>query len=498
MKRVLTVRSIAIALLLCTLCVPSAVGQDNDRARLTLESGIQFYNSGDYKNALVDFDSVIQGYASSQYVDEALMWKARYFYDIEKDTPQARSIIERVIRELPGSDSAPDAYYYLGNILADSRTSMEELRDALANYERIERLYPDSEVADDALFQSGLILIDFQEYDNALAKLLRLLNDYPESDLLDRAQFEVGNCYYYLGNVRQAMVEYQQARTHYPESQVAEIALDRLTMLYRLHFAVKAVGGPLYRHDSNYKFPAQQRLDDPRYIRSIGNGIVLLADRGRDAVFGFDRGGAETMQTTMNNPTAAKSMPDGRIVAISDRKMRLGRDLPLTTSGQRPEPIRDVEAFCIGPLNRLYVWDAAKREIFIYGADEELVDTIRNDSLREIVDMEMNRFGVLYALDRRERRLNRFGADGRRTTVINRTVGRAELRDLTSLAVDSADHVYVLDRGLKRVFIFDRDMQPIGQFGFGAEVRDPISITVDDSGALYVLDRRERRILRYQ
>lgn len=468
-----------------------------DRAKRTLESGIQFYNSGDYKNAIQDFSTVINGYASSEWVDEAMLRMAIYHYEVEHDLAKARQMLEKILTEQAESNSAPDAYYYLGLFLSSGPVSAESVRDGLANYERVARLFPESDKADDALFRAGQINVAAGEFEPALAKFQRLLWDYPESNLQAEAQFAVGDCHYFMDNILQAMSEYQQVRNRYPEAPESERALDRLTLLYRLHFGVGK--GRLFGRDTSFAFSNREALDNPEYLASAGGLEVFIADEGRSLIYRVDGTGKIVDRASANRPRMVKRNLDGTPVSVADRRFKGKEVMGLAVKeGTQSEPLVDIEAAAVSPRGSYYVYDAGKVNVFRFSPDGTLEQTIRGEVLREVRDLAVDSFGFLYVLDGRERRLVKINPEGRRVFAKGPTIGGTELREPVCLAIDEANNVYILDRRLKAVFILNRNGDPLATFNIGDTVREARAIAVDSTGAILVLDRRERAVLRFK
>src|SRR5262249_14668688 len=140
------------------------------------------------------------------------------------------------------SDSAPGAYYYLGMMTLGRANGPAELEDAQAQFSRLMTLYPLSDYwVPKALQARGLVFRKAGKLEEALEAQRRVSLEYPSSDAAPAAQLELGQLLALLGQPFPAMEEFQAVRNHFPESPEARVALDRITALYRLHGAGKAV-----------------------------------------------------------------------------------------------------------------------------------------------------------------------------------------------------------------------------------------------------------------
>ena len=87
----------------------------------------------------------------------ALLEIGRYRMEVEDDDEGAREAFEQVSREHAQSVAAPGAYYYLGLLTLNRATTPAELDDALAQFSRVETLYPGTPWVPRALQASALV-----------------------------------------------------------------------------------------------------------------------------------------------------------------------------------------------------------------------------------------------------------------------------------------------------------------------------------------------------
>ena len=65
-----------------------------EQARRQFESGLEFYRAGRYAEALKDFQTVAEGYATSTVADDAMLAIAEYQLDVLHDPIAARASAE--------------------------------------------------------------------------------------------------------------------------------------------------------------------------------------------------------------------------------------------------------------------------------------------------------------------------------------------------------------------------------------------------------------------
>ena len=123
-----------------------AVAQEtpDEQARRLLENGRAYRAQGKLKQALDNFNIVVTSFPSTDSVGQALLEIGRYRMEVDGDAEKARAAFEQVTKQYPRSDAAPGAYYYLGLLTLQRATTAAELDDALAQFTRVETLYPSS------------------------------------------------------------------------------------------------------------------------------------------------------------------------------------------------------------------------------------------------------------------------------------------------------------------------------------------------------------------
>src|SRR5262249_14897199 len=129
----------------------------NVQARALLDEGRAYWTQGKLKQALENFNIIVASFPNSDSVDQALLEIGRYNLDGESDPAKAKAAFEQVAKQYPQSPGAPGAYYYLGLLNLNRATTNADLDDALAQFTRVQSLYPRSEWVPRALQATGLV-----------------------------------------------------------------------------------------------------------------------------------------------------------------------------------------------------------------------------------------------------------------------------------------------------------------------------------------------------
>ncbi len=99
--------------------------------------------------------------------------------------------------------------------------------------ERIPSDYPNSEYADDALFQLGVTYQEINKLNNAAGPLRELVQNYREkSDLVNQALIQLGLISYNQGNLQAAINYYKQVFSNNPTPEEGKLALAALEEIY--------------------------------------------------------------------------------------------------------------------------------------------------------------------------------------------------------------------------------------------------------------------------
>lgn len=96
----------------------------------------------------------------------------------------ARRAFNEFLQRYPNNSLAPDAHYYLADLLVQEN----RMEEAISAFLRIPELYPTAEKVPDALYRVGVVYISMEEYQDARQYLERVVNTYPDSDAAALAQ----------------------------------------------------------------------------------------------------------------------------------------------------------------------------------------------------------------------------------------------------------------------------------------------------------------------
>jgi len=96
----------------------------------------------------------------------------------------ARRAFQQFLQQYPNDALAPDAHYYLSDLLVQE----DRLDEAIQAFLRIPELYPTAEKVPDALYRVGVVYIALDELEDARQYLERVVNSYPGTTAAQSAQ----------------------------------------------------------------------------------------------------------------------------------------------------------------------------------------------------------------------------------------------------------------------------------------------------------------------
>jgi TolA-binding protein len=493
-----SLRTLLVLLSLMAVVAPSVPAQEGaeEQARRLLEDGRAYREQGKLKQALDNFNIVINSFSGTEAVGEALLEIGRYRMEVENDREGARKAFEEVTREHAQSPAAPGAYHYLGLLTLEGATTPQDLDDALAQFARVETLYPRSEWVPRALQAAARVHRRAGRYADAVALNRRVALEYPASDAAPRAQFEAAHALALQGEPRLAMEAFQQVRNRFPKSPWADAALDKTTALYRLY----ALPRPTFSLDPGYSVAGGNVLKDVEALLVTPEGRLWVASRKTKSAVAFDPSGQMKESLPAQDPRTLSLGPQGQLVFASKTAVRIGpRDirtfsLPPEKPGEKPEQLDEILAVALTPGGSVIVSDEDEDTVYRFDAQGGFRglfipgDTADREVRRIVVDGE----GAIVLLDREDKIVLVCDENGRTL----RKVGPGGLRNPRDVAVDAFRNIYVADED-EGVLVFNTRGELFFRIS-GEEMDKPTAIALEPSGAVLVYDDDSDRILRYR
>jgi outer membrane protein assembly factor BamD (BamD/ComL family) len=490
-------RALGAAVFSLLAAAASAQEGPDQQARRLLEDGRAYLAQGKQKQALDNFNIVVSSFPNTDAVGSALLEMGRYYMEVENDPAKARAAFEQVTKQHARDEAAPGAYYYQGLLTLNHATTAPEIEDALAQFARVETLYPASAWVPRAIAAEALAHRRAGRYPEATDLNRRVSLEYPASDAAAAAQYEIGRALALAGQPRQAMEEFQQVRNRFPKSAWAEPALQRTTALYRLFGGAK----PAFALDPSFTAGAGDLLKDVRALVVAGNGTLWIASEKTKSAVALDASGKPGQGFSAEEPRTLSLAPSGEIVTASKTAVRVGpKDIrsfttPAEKPGAQPKPVDKILAAGISPSGAVLVSDEEREAILKFDAKGEYQGTFpggRDAARRKVIRILLDGEGGIVTLDRDDKTVRVYDDAGK----VLRSVGPAGFKHPVDVAVDAFRNLYVADEETG-VHVFNPQGQPLATIAT-PELRKARALAIDATGAVLVYDDRAERVLRYR
>ena len=492
-------RALAVPALVAVLVPVSLLGQANveEQARRQFESGLEFYRAGRYIEALKDFQTVAEGYATSSVADDAMLAIAEYQLDVLRDPITARTSAETLVKRYATGDAAPMGYVVAGRATLVLDASAAGLDSALASFDRVPRLFPRSEAVAPSLYYGAEVDRRAGRPGDALDKLRRVAQSYPRTTWAARASLLESSLLLADEQPQEAMRALQRVVRRYGSGPEASMARARNTTLYRLYLRPPAQ--PSYTFSGRFITGASGKLRDVEAIALTPDGKLAVASRAGAML--LDEKGAIVRQVPATEPRQINADDRGRLMVtqklIVSRENEKGMQRLALSTGA-------------GPAGRL-LQDIASAVRLTNGdllvSDRELRTVTRFDGTgRFLSNFAAGRISRLAAggndevamLDSESRTISITDRTGKVVTRIAAKGTSYLLESPSDLAFDVFQHLYVLDK--TRVLVFSPSGKLVTTFtpDGPTALRSAKALALDAAARLYIYDDSQERVLVYQ
>jgi TolA-binding protein len=183
--------------------------------RAVYDIAMEYFQQGDYSQAIIEFQSLIENFSSSSWTDDS-QYQIAWCHINTENYSQAIKEFENLLITYPDSEYQEDAQYYIGWCY-EKKLGLPI--PAILAYYTLLLEYPDSEWADDTQLGIGNCYYVTQDYGNAISEYQKVIDNYPLSDLLPLAQYSIAQSYRLAFYRNTAIEEYRELILTYPYSE---------------------------------------------------------------------------------------------------------------------------------------------------------------------------------------------------------------------------------------------------------------------------------------
>jgi TolA-binding protein len=212
---------------------PILPAQDGDLPERLFSSGERAYATKAYPEAVETWNQLLQAAPKSPFAAQALMRLARYQLEVEKRPDAALPFLDKVKAEHLKTPWAAEAMLMRGKILASRSGTPLELKEALAEFNRVVDLFPDSPAVQETRFQMGAAFYLQGQWGRALQNFTELLRLDPAAPLAGKAQLRIADILDLMGDTTGCLRALQALRNQRPDSPESQEAAWRIEVIVK-------------------------------------------------------------------------------------------------------------------------------------------------------------------------------------------------------------------------------------------------------------------------
>lgn len=177
--------------------------------------GWSYFKQGDYENAVEPLQTFLEEYDPPSielypYDTDTILRLGDSYYALG-NYENAIATYEEAIGAEPGGD-------YAMFQIANSHYRDESTYDAVTTFRRFLRIYPYSDLREQAQYNIAYIFLNTGNYSQSIEEFQTVIEKYPNTSWAARAQYNIGDAYYNAGDYEDAITAYKEVMEEYPDS----------------------------------------------------------------------------------------------------------------------------------------------------------------------------------------------------------------------------------------------------------------------------------------
>ena len=480
----------AFALAAALLAACPARAQEGDLAERLYRSGERAFAAKSYPEAMDTWTQLVQTAPKSDYAPQALLQMAQYQASAGK-ADAALPLLDKLKSDYLASRWAAPGLLLRGQILAAKAKGPGDLKEAVAEFNRVLDLFPASAAAPQALLELGRAAFAAGDPNRALGFLTEAYRAHPDAAVAPAAMLEAAQAMDARGDLEGALRLLERVKLSAPDSDEAKEAAWRLTALVRLRLLK-----PAFKVEGDWPKGQAKWLHTPTLLALDPSGRMLIYQKDLGALFRLEPGAASVeakpLPVQATDPVAILMAPDGQPQLLTEEGLVKANGAPAPLAG-----LTHIRGAARDRWGRLWIADT-KVQGFSVLPPAGAASTVAGLPLDALA---ATRDGMAGASND-ARKLVLFGSDGKARKEIPFAQGLpAPYRECAALAADPLGDLAVLTSG--------------GDFGDGVVVYGPdgavlrqarfrdlglngrfVSLVIDRAGGIILADRRNDTLIR--
>ncbi len=478
----------AVARVVVPLCAFQLLtAQDLDLAEKLYRSGERAYHARSYAEAFETWNQLLQAAPRSAFSAQALIRMARYHIEVEKKPDAAMPLLERLKTEHIKSPVAAEAMLLRGEILAQRARKPADMKEAIAEFNRVVDLYTDNPAVAGAQYQLGLAFRDQSQWGRALQSFLECYRLDPLSPFAPKALLKAAEVLDLQGDLPGCLRLLERLRERLPNTPEAQEAGWRIAVRvkWRLQKTPLKTEGP---------WPAGKApkwVNTPTLLAWNADGDLYIYEDGLDRAVILRKAEASPVGIPVKGAKAMVVPPSGIPWFITKGGLVKEDGLPLALAGNAPS------GGMVDRWGTVWVGDRKVAALTLLGADGQN-RTLPSPTTNAMAPMPNG--GVAQASDA-NRDVKFLDAAGQPQVWIPYGKGLPGVyRSVLALGSDSLGHVAAIVEGgeFDGVVLWGPDGSVLRQaswrqLGLSGKF---VAITIDRNGGLILADRSNDLLLR--
>jgi TolA-binding protein len=476
------------ASLICLL--PSGLqAQEADLAERLYLSGERAYATKAYKEALDTWTQLIQSNPTSPFAPKALLKLAQHQVEVEGKPEAAFPFLDRLKVDYINSPEAADGLLLRGKLLMLQAHRPVDLKDPMAEFNRVLDLYPDAQACAETRFLLGRGWKLQGQWGRALQQFLDAFRLRVDARIAPQAMLEAAEVMDLMGDLPGCLRMLQDLRTQYPDQPEAKEAAWR--MVVRVKHRIQK---PPLKSEGAWPPGRTKWLKTPLLLCGTADGDLLIYQNSLDQAFRLHEPDLTPVGPPVSSVRALVPSRTGTLWLLTKNSLireETPTPLPMGT-------LNAISGAALDAWGQLWISDAKSAALTVLAVDGTS-RTVASQPAQALASTQGG--GMVIAADS-DRKLLFLDQEGQPRQII--PYGKdlpAAFRNVTALCSDGAGQVAALVDGGdfgEGVVIYGPDGTVLrhGQFkalGISGRIT---SLALDRTGALILCDRRNDLLLR--
>lgn len=473
------------------VCVLSAglQAQDIDLAERLYQSGERAYATKAYKEAVDTWTQLIQSSPTSAFAPKALLKLAQYQVEVERKPEAAYPFLDRLKTDYIKSPEAAGGLLLRGKLLLLQAHRAGDLKDPMAEFNRVLDLYPDALASAEARFELGRAWKRQGQWGRALQLFLDAFRMRLDDRIAPVAMLEAAEVLDIMGDLPGCLRMMQDLRMQYPDRPEAQEATWRMAVRVK-----HRIQKPPFKNEGPWPVGRVKWLKTPLLLYGTADGDLLIYQNSLDQAFRLHHAELTPTGPPASSARAMVPSPTGTLWLLTKNALiREEAPAPLPIGG-----LSAISGAALDTWNQLWVSDAKTASLTLLALDGSS-KTVASPPAQALAALPSGGMVIASDSDRKVLFLDHEGQP--RHTVPYGQDLPAPFRNVTALCSDGAGQVAALVDGGdfgEGVVIYGPDGTVLrqGQFKALGVAGRITSLALDHTGALILCDRRNDVLLR--